>query len=706
MTGALILFLIWLMAPAPGSAQEAGAPPSQEAPIPHPQELVFAQAPAAGQEVQKLAEIVITATGTEVPLKETSTSTTIISREQFKARQEPRVEKFLRDVPGVVISQTGSRGGLTSLFMRGGNSNMTQVLFNGFRLNQIGGAFDFNSLTVDNVERLEVVRGPMSSLYGNDAMTGVVNVITRQGHGPPKLTLTSLWGGHAEGHSKNNLISEQRLSLEGSWKKFSYALAYGRYDDTGILALNNRFGSNVVNARFDLEPRDNLKLTLTQLYVDSRFGFCTESGGDRLDPQSVGGPGLDPDQNQKYTTVLTGLQLHFWPSPWWENQLALGFLNYDRRNIDPANPLVTTSDTGDSYSRDLERQWTANYRSNFYFGAKERLASTTTLGVELRHAQFKGWSYGLDWSTWPPAYAETMNKARRGSISWYLQEQLAAFHRLFLTLGASLEDNRAFQKLEFCPRASAALRFPETDTTLRAAGGRAVKAPSFMATNSLNPGWRGNPALRPEKNTSWEVGLDQYLYQDRLQFGLTFFENKFRDLVQWAMITPWPFTGSWFNIAAARTKGLEFSLQVKPLKGLTFRTAYTYLTYLKVTDDGGINNISIQRGKNLVRRPRQTWSFDLHYLHKPLELNLHGLYVGPRDDIGYYPWPEPTRRVINGGFFTADLAAYYTVLNNVGPLKSLQLMARAQNLFDKKYEEVFGFSSPRFQIIGGLRMEI
>ena len=163
----------------------------------------------------------------------------------------------------------------------------------------------------------------------------------------------------------------------------------------------------------------------------------------------------------------------------------LGFLNLDSRYNNPANPYYVNFQTTNYYSRDLEKQWTANYRSNFIFGSKERLASTTTLGVETRHAQYKGWSNSWDWNI--SDYSSAMNKARRGSYTWYLQEQVGVWERLFLTVGGSVEDNSAFQKLEFCPRASAALRFPETDTTLRAVGGKAVKAPSFTETNSLNP---------------------------------------------------------------------------------------------------------------------------------------------------------------------------------------------------------------------------
>jgi vitamin B12 transporter len=478
-------------------------------------------------------------------------------------------------------------------------------------------------------------------------------------------------------------------------------MAYGRYDDTAILALNNRFGSNVVNSRFDLEPLDNLKFTLTNYYVDTYFGFPT-SNGDRFDPKEKGGLGLDPNQNQETVTALTGLTAAYWPLVWWENTLSLGYLYLDSRYNNPANPLAVTWQTEDYFGRDLEKQYTAHYRSNFYYGSKESLGLTTTLGVEMRHAQGKAWSRSWDWGL--GAYAETLIKARRGSSTWYFQEQLAARNRFFLTLGASLEDNRSFTKSEFCPRVSAAVRFPETDTTLRAAAGRAVKAPSFTETDSRNPFFLGNPALKPEKNSSWEVGLDQYLFTERLQFGITYFQNYFKDLIQWTQTAPG--AGNYVNIARADTQGLEFSLQAKPVKGLTFRTAYTYMTDFKVVDDGGLQNVNIQTGKNLLRRPRQSWNFNINYLYGPLEVNFHGLYVGRRDDrepLNAAPWAV---RVVNGGFFTADLAVCGTIVQNWGYLKRVQLLARAQNMFDRYYTEVYGYSSPRFQVIGGLGLEM
>lgn len=660
--------------------------------------LVVAQLQTPSEEVARLDQIVITPTGTEVGQRQTSVSVSTITSQEIEARQAVRVEEVLRDIPGVTMSQTGSVGGVTSLFLRGGNNNMTQVLLNGFRLNDVGGVFDFSKLTTDNVERVEVVKGPMSSLYGSDAMTGVVNIISRKGEGKPSLSLTSTWGAHAEGHNNRNLISEQRLNFQGAWRQFAWSVGYGNYYDYGILPLNNRFTANVLNSRLDVKPMEQLTFTFTTLFIDQYSGFPTSGGGDRIDAKPFGGVGLDPDQNNTNNNLLLGLTANYQPWDWWQQELSLGYLNLNSRYNNKANPDQVLFQDYDYFSRDLEDQYSLNYRSNFLFGNQERLGSTTTLGLEARNERWKGWAHGWDWFAW--RYSDDFTKASRGSVSYYLQEQLSFYNRFFLTFGGRFEDNSSFDRVEFSPRASAALRFPETDTTLRAAGGRAIKAPSFYQTNSLNPFALGNPALKPEQNVSWEVGVDQW-YQDQLQLSLTYFENNFTDLIQY--IYP-----SFFNIAKAATKGFEFALTLRPqaLPGFTARTAYTYLTDLRVLDAGNLVSLAVIPGQNLLRRPRQTWSFDLNYVAKTWEVNLNGLYVGPRADLGYYPFPVGSRRLDNGGYFIANLAGYYTVLQNWGSVKRVQLMGRANNLFDKNYTEVFGYSSPRFNIIGGLRLEI
>ncbi|MFP3867994.1 MAG: TonB-dependent receptor plug domain-containing protein [Desulfobacteraceae bacterium] len=662
---------------------------------------VQAQEQVPGEEAKVLEEVVISATRTEVPAKETSVSSTVITRDQIEARQVSRVEEMLRTVPGATVIQSGSRGGETALFIRGGESDHNQILLNGIKLNDVGGSYDFSVLTVDNVEGIEVIRGPMSSLYGNDALTGVVNLMTRKGRGKPTLGVTSLWGGHSEGHSPNNLISEQRANIEGAYKQFAYSAAYSRIDDTGILPINNRFASHVLNTRFDYDPLENLSFTFTNLVIDSFFGFPTVNAGDRFDPKSVGGPGLDPDQNNTRLDLVLGLQGNYWPFDWWENVLTLSHVRLDRNYNNPANPEATAADAfGSFFSRNLERHYTLEYHSNFRWGDQDRLNSISTVGLELRADQFKGHTHGVSFFTGPFV---TSSKFRRGSTSWYAQEQLAFWNRFFFTVGGRIEDNRAFNKLEFAPRASAALRFPETDTTLRAAGGRGIKAPTFLESSAETAFSVGNPNLKPEENISWEVGVDQWLWKDRLQLGLTYFENHFSDFITFVPSTIAFAPGTFENIGEVRSTGLEFSFRASPGWGLTLSAAYTHLFQFTVIDDGGLGNIYFANGQKVLRRPRHAFNFDINGKWDRLETHLNGLYLGRRDD-NYYDWATfNSLRVTNGGFFVLNLAASYDVLRDWGHVKKVQVMAHANNLLDRFYEESYGYSSPRFSIVGGLR---
>jgi len=662
-----------------------------------------AQEAAPGKEAYVMEEVVVTATRTEVPAKETSVSYTVITEKEIAERQATRVEELLRTVPGVTINQTGGRGGITSLFLRGGDSNCTQVLINGIRLNDAGGDFDFNTLTVDNLERIEVIRGPMSALYGADAMTGVVNLVTKKGTGPPTLSVSSNWGAHSE---NGNLMSEQRMSLLGSYKKFGYSIAYSRIDDQGILKLNNRFASNVLNSRLDLDPLENLSFKFTTFLVDSRVGFPTENGGDRLDPKSVGGPGLDPDQNITKLDLLLGLTGNYWPFKWWENELTLAYSHRDRHFNDPRNPFESDFDQlfGAFFSRNLERRWSLDYHSNFRFGSKDRIETISTLGVAARTEHLKQNLYFGETAFTPPSSSNLTTS--RKSTAFYAQEQVGLWQRLFITAGFRLEDNSVFDRVEFTPRASAAFRITETDTTIRAAGGKAIKEPTFLESFSRDQLTVANPKLRPEKNTGWEVGMDQYFFKDRLRFGLTYFENHFKDLITFVPLAAPPFS-SFENIGAVRTTGLEFALRAKPGWGLTLSGAFTHLFQFTVLDDGGQGGIFFATGKHLLRRPRNTFSFDVNYVRQRLEVHLNGLYTGSRDDSKFtftLPFDFQSARVINAPYFILNLAASYDLVRDWGYIKKVQLLARANNLLDRDYMEAYGYSSPGFNAVGGLRV--
>lgn len=657
--------------------------------------------PAPGQEAVELEPVVISATGTEVPTKESTQSVTVITEKEMQDRQAIRVEEMLRYVPGVTMSQTGARGGTTSLFLRGGELDHTQVLFNGIRLNVVGGSFDFNSLTTDNLSRIEVVRGPMSALYGTDAMTGVVSLFTKKGAGPPTLTLSSGWGPHYE---NGRWLGEQRASLAGSYKRFSYSVGFSRIDDPGILLFNNSYYNNSLVGRLDLDLRDNLSVTHHTLLTSSRYGICTENSGDVFDPKPKGGPGLDPGQNQFRFNLLQGLTFNYWPFKWWENALTLAYVQQDLRFNDPANLQYSDFDLlfGSYRSRDLERRFSLDYRSNLRFGAPDQVQSISTLGVLHRDDQLKQWT----WSVSPWWSSSTSLTVNRKSTAFFAQEQLNLFNRVFLVGGFRVEDNSAFPRTEFIPRGSVAVRFPRTDTTIRAAGGRAIKEPTLLETYARSQFTAPNPNLKPEQNVSWEVGLDQYLWNNRLTFSATYFENHFSNFIT-LVRRPWPLLSQFDNIGAVRVNGLELALRARPVQGLTLGLVYTNLLYFKVTDDEGLNNIYFKTGEKLLRRPRHAFNFVVDYVYDRLNLNLTGLYIGRRDDSQYlftFPFGFQSLRVTNGDYFILNLAASYDLVRDFGHLHKVQLWARLNNLTNRRYMEAYGYSSPRFFMVGGLRV--
>jgi vitamin B12 transporter len=656
----------------------------------------------AEPEAVVLEDVVITGTRTPVPVKESSLSSTVITAKEIEERQAFRAEEMIRSVPGVIINQSGSSGGTTSLFLRGGNNNYTQVLYNGMRLNDTGGNFDWNILTVDNVERIEVIRGPMSALYGADAMTGVVNLQTKKGVGPPTLSFNGAWGAHSE---NGYFIGENRLSLTGSSGKFAYSLAYSRMDDYGILRTNNRFANNVVNGRFDLDPMENLSFTAYTWFVDSRFGVPTENGGDRFDTKAVGGPGLDPDQKNAKKDMLLGLKGNYWPSSWWENELNLSFSQWDRHFDDPYNPMQSTFDAlfGSYFSRDLEQRYSLDYHANLRFGDRKQVDSVSTLGVAARSERFKQRINGT--STFSGDFVDSL-KTNRSSTAFYCQEQLSFWERLFLTAGFRVEDNSTFDKVEFIPRASAAFRITETDTTIRAAGGRAIKEPTFLESFSRSQLSEANPNLKPEVNVAWEVGVDQYLWKDKVKFSLTYFENHFSELITFVPRT-YPLLSSFENIGEVRSTGLELGVMAKTPFGLTVGAAYTHLFQFTVLDDGGQGGLFFANGKHLLRRPRHSFSFDIDYSKPKYGIHVNSILVGSRDD-SKFTFTEPfnfgSARVQNGSFFIVNVAGYYTLMQNWGYIKKVQLQGRINNLFDRDYEEVYGFSSPGFSILAGFRV--
>ncbi len=672
--------------------------------------LVLTQVPALAQGTSgvRLGEVVVTATRTEVPLEELGVSATVISAEEIRQRQATDLLELLRDVSGLTVVQSGSRGAVTELYSRGTESNHTLVLIDGVRVNEAGGGFDWSSLTTDNVERIEVIRGPQSALYGSDAMGGVIHIITKKGKGAPSVIVSTAHGGHSE---TGRYMGEQKVSLSGGSEWAGYSLSFGRIDDLGILPVNNDYWNNTFSGRLDLYPTDKLDVTLTARATQNRFGIPTENGGDIPDRVF---PGLDPDQYQERLDFVGGLGAKLQLFPWWEHVIQAGLHRLDQEFRDRPDLETAFDAPPGSRTKSLETRAAFDYHTNFKFPSQGPLRSTLTLGYAFDHE-----SLDLDaLSTFrfgPPPFGIFTStekiEATRSNHAYYMQEQLTILERLHLTGGFRLEDNSNFGT-ELNPRGSIAYELKETGTKLRAALGTGIKEPTFLE-NFGGFGTIGNPVLKPEKSFSWEVGVDQYFLDKKLMLGVTYFRNHLEDLIAFVP-TPFPpppvLPPNYFNIQEAKTWGVELAAKLRVMEGLTVGGTYTFLD-TEVLDDGGLGNLFFAKGKELLRRPNHTGSFFVNWLWRGFNLNLRGSYMGPRDDtfftvspgaFGFYNFLN--QRVTNQDYFVLDVALSYSLDLGQAPFRSVRFFAKGRNILNENYEEVYGYSAPRASAMGGVEL--
>src|SRR5688572_17235641 len=228
---------------------------------------------AAGQ-TTLLDPVVVTGTQVALPVSELPSAVTVIDRQEIESRQVTDVPQLLRTVPGLSVTQSGSRGGTTFVFPRGGNANFNLVLVDGVPVNNAGGDYDFSDLTTDNIERIEIIRGPQSALYGSNAIGAVIQIFTRRGKGPAQ--------GEADLTAGTFNTYEGRGTVSGGTERFGGSLGLGYVSTSGFLPINNDYRNFTLSSGLDYQPIEALKLAFTARYSDSHFAFPTESGGDRL----------------------------------------------------------------------------------------------------------------------------------------------------------------------------------------------------------------------------------------------------------------------------------------------------------------------------------------------------------------------------------------------------------------------------------------
>lgn len=631
---------------------------------------VAGAAPAAAQlpatrDTARLGVVVVTATRLPTPLGAAPASVTVLAGDDLRARGVARLSDALREVPGAAVVQNGSVGGATSLFLRGGESDYTKVMIDGVPLNNPGGAYDLAHLAIDDVERIEVVRGPASVLYGSDAVTGVINVITRRG--AAARARLALRGGTAA-------AAEGEAAVSGSSGALEWAADASHRRTDGMYDFNNQYRNTSGGASLGMRGAAGDVRVVARL-ADGEYHFPTD------------GNGVATDSNQ-FTTdrrLLVsfdgGRRVGVL-----EARIAASATEIDSRADNaPDGPSDPNSSTARS---DISRRG-ADARVNVLAGR----AGIVTLGAAFERQQFA--TEGAGTSEWGP-YPLTFEARHRVTTGAYGQVARTG-ERLDYALGARLDDNSVFGRFATA-RAGAGYRLPG-GTRLRGSVGNAYKEPNFDEQFETAFS-RGNPGLEPERTTTWEAGIEQRVAGGRAVVGATWFDQRFTNMVQYGYRAG-PDSTDYLNGPRATARGVELELRVPTLgRGLGLAASYTALRTRAERDAG----VLFVRGERLVRRPSHQASATLGWARAgsgaaAVTLNA----VGTRTDVDFSRFPSP--RVELPGYATVDLSAEVPLpLRGAHPRTALAITGRAENVLDRRFESVKNFPNPGRRVLVGVRV--
>ncbi|MEX2223789.1 MAG: TonB-dependent receptor [Candidatus Rokuibacteriota bacterium] len=605
---------------------------------------------AQAQEPKSVDPVVVTATPVATPTEQLGASISVVNGEDFQTYHYPTVDEALRNVPGVEIRRSGSYGKTSSLTIRGANTNQVQVLVDGLRVKSPTlGQVDLSDISPDLIERIEVIRGAQSTLYGADAIGGVVNIITRKGKGGPIQASVQQEIGNYD-----TLVS--RATLHGAWKILNYALSGSHFESNGRFQ-NDGTDANAISARVGATlPWDS---TLDFIFRYNKNDIGVPVKGVFPGPQPIN-PIINRNARQQSETTIFSLEGKTRPVPWWESRGRLSRYENSAGFQDPVDPGVDFDFPVFSQINVERRE--AEWVNSFFIGKW----STSSVGLEHRR------EIGESKNTFR-AVSETQ--------SVFFEQQLRFFERLFLTGGFRVEDNSVFGTTT-TERGSLAFLIKETGTRLRGSAGTGFRAPTF--NDLFFPGF-GNPDLQPEDSLSYDFGVDQKLWSNRIRLGLTYFQNEFENLITCCTPIPTAPFGGPVNVGRARSAGIEFTSEVDVRPNLVASLNYTY------TDS---ENLATDR--LLPREPRHRWNIGLTW--EPItRLSLFTQVHVVSEQF------ETFGEVYNSGHTRVDVGGTWRMLERMGLLKKLELTARIQNLLNEGYAEVRGFPALGINALVGLR---
>ncbi len=618
-------------------------------------------APAAAEEaVKRLPDIVVSASRVPVTAQEVGSAVTVITGEDIERKQVRVVSDVLREVPGVAVSRSGTGGSFTQVRIRGAEGNQTLVIVDGVEVNDPSGGseFNFGNLLAADIERIEVLRGPQSALYGSDAIGGVINIITKKGRGPVTGNLSIEGGSFRTGQAS--------ASVRGGGDLYHFSLGGTGFTTDGVSVASESDGNDeadgnrnqTYNAKLGVSPLENLELELFGRFVKS----TTET-----DPQpAVAGIVRTVDGDEETETIQRTARARVRYSLFdgvWEHILGAGINQEETDSF--TNDMLTFEADGEKARYD--------YQTNVFFetpAVTDATHSLTFLAEREDESQVTRSAFG----------GSDLDISNYGYVGEY---RVGLWDRIFLSGSARYDDNDIFEDATTF-RTTAAYLHEETGTRLHGSFGTGVKNPTLFELFGFGPNFVPNPDLQPEESRGWDIGIEQSFLKDRLMLDVTYFNNRITDLIQGAGNTAANLDGT------SKIQGLEVTAKSRIADGLTFAGQYTY------TEGQDAN------GTELVRRAKHLASANLAYefLDGRAKLDLAIDYNGKQKDIQFSNFFATRTNVTLEDFVLVNVAASYELIEGV------ELYGRVENFLGENYQEVFGFSNPGIGAFIGVRATI
>ena len=614
--------------------------------------------------VVKVPEVVTIATKTPLPTSQVTSAVEVIDGEEVQRKRIKTVVEALRLATGIFAFSQGGPGTIANVRIRGAETKHTLVAIDGVIVNSpTNGAYNFDDLTTDNIERIEIVRGAQSMLYGADAVGGVIAITTKKGSGKPSASAFFEYGSFA--------TLREGAQVSGAKGAFDFSASLSRWDTSGFSAVNYKRGAAERDGYHNWQASGKLGVSLPRegrLELNLRW-INADNSIDNA--SSFGQFDVFGSEGTNWALILSGVYSQR-ITPWWDQKLTLArnnerqesFFGTARKNLQTGAITAVAPATSNLEVLNQRLEW----QHNFQVGKPLLL----TAGYQFREEQ--GDASGF--------YGAAQPVRLLSAHSGFAQAQVNHEDRLLMTAGVRQDSYNVFGDATTY-RVTGGFLIHETGSKLRTSYGTGFRAPTL---NDLFFANSGNPDLKPEKSQSFDVGMDQALWKDRIQLSATYFWNHFSDLIVFQNTSPLCPPSATFgcpvNISQSKTQGWELGATVKLLANLEAKAQYTMTL-----------NRDLMSGKRLPRRPIDMASAGLSYQPVPgARVNVDYRFVGARNDDAAN---TPSQR--QGSFGVVNLSGSYDFLEH------WQAFGRVENLFNQDYEEVLYFGTPIRSVFGGIK---